>query len=186
MEADWEVEIGAAAPVIDAAWEGSLNLRLSPQLVDSIPEARAFPALKRCLVQLNSCGGEGTAPGSVAMRTTKCDVWDHGPVDPDEMEASPAQCTSAIACYIDLLPAGDQLFSGVSSAEAWVRSVVARLRARACVCCRVDMVIREAVGAGLTGVGVTAYLTACGESREAAIEAFGRALEGFNEALCDG
>ena len=37
MEADWEVEIGGGAPVIDACWDGYVDLRFNPRMDSSLP-----------------------------------------------------------------------------------------------------------------------------------------------------
>jgi len=46
MEADWEVEIGRGAPVIDALWEGFVDLSMTPERINEIEEARDFPPLR--------------------------------------------------------------------------------------------------------------------------------------------
>jgi hypothetical protein len=52
-------------------------------------------------------------------------------------------------------------------------------------CCRVDLVIRRAfVTPQLTGLGVTAYLTACGASSAEAESTLEAALARFADALC--
>ena len=47
MEADWEVEIGGDAPVIEAQWPGLVDLRANPERICEIAEASAFPPLSR-------------------------------------------------------------------------------------------------------------------------------------------
>ncbi len=96
MEADWEVEIGGQAPIIDACWEGLVDLRRFPERAAELPEARQLAGLADALVQLNST--------SSPVCTSKCDVWRPPDVDVDELDAQPEQGNCAIACYIDLLP----------------------------------------------------------------------------------
>lgn len=73
MDADDSIELGPSAPALEIPWgdpEGRLeyfNLRLEPDLVECIPEARQFPALRRFLSALNS--------DASAWQTAKCDVW---------------------------------------------------------------------------------------------------------------
>jgi hypothetical protein len=81
MEADYSVELGPAAPALELPWTdpegGSRYVALRggkdrPQaslenILDGIPEARQFPALRRFLALANS-------PQS-AWQTAKCDVW---------------------------------------------------------------------------------------------------------------
>ena len=40
MEADWEMEIGGSAPVIDAFWAGFEDLRRSPERAGALPESQ--------------------------------------------------------------------------------------------------------------------------------------------------
>jgi hypothetical protein len=107
MEADWEFELGAdaagqAAPVIDAAWPGWVDLRRSPELARQLPEAAAFPALAEALIRLNSAASP--------VWSAKCDYWsslEAGEFDPDELDAPPGCTSHATGCYIDLLPVSE-------------------------------------------------------------------------------
>ena len=45
MEADWEVEIGGDAPVIDACWEGFVDLRRAPERAGAVAGSAELPAL---------------------------------------------------------------------------------------------------------------------------------------------
>ena len=40
MEADWEIEIGGDAPVIEAHWFGFVDLRIEPSRANELPETR--------------------------------------------------------------------------------------------------------------------------------------------------
>ena len=73
MEADWEIEIGGGAPIIEAHWSGLVDLRVNPERARLLPEAQQLPALCHALVRLN-------APASPVW-TSKCDVFvpDHRP-----------------------------------------------------------------------------------------------------------
>jgi hypothetical protein len=44
MEADWEVEIGGGAAVIEAEWPGWIDLRKQPERASEIAEAAGFAA----------------------------------------------------------------------------------------------------------------------------------------------
>ena len=44
MEADWEIEVGGKAPVIEARWPGFVDLRLHPERASQFPEAAELPA----------------------------------------------------------------------------------------------------------------------------------------------
>ena len=72
MEADWEVEIGGDAPVIDAQWPGLVDLRANPERVCEIAEASAFPPLADLLLALNS---ESVAGAHIQVRRLGARTW---------------------------------------------------------------------------------------------------------------
>ena len=161
MEADWEVEIGDGTPVIHACWEGLVDLRGAPELAFQFSESRRLPALANALMQLNA----GTSP----FWTSKCDVWTPPEFDPDEMEARGQEGKCPLSCYIDLLPRPDRLWPSHADAVEECRSFCSRLRSVSLRCCRADLVIRRAlITADRHDLGVTAYLTACGPTADAA------------------
>jgi len=111
MEADWEVEIGGDAPVIDACWDGFVDLRFNPRMDSSLPpdtyrkrahglaESANLPGLAEALAQLNGLHSP--------VWTSKCDVWpvpDAADIDAGELDAPQEDATFAWACYIDLVP----------------------------------------------------------------------------------
>ena len=180
MESDWEIELGADAPVIDAAWSGWVDLRADPARIAELPEAANFPALAAALLALN-------APAS-PLWTAKCDLWpvdDPASLDPDELGATPEECAAALACYIDCLPLATSLFPTLAAGEAWIRAAVAGLRRIASPNSRADLILRRAVSATQDGFGVTAYLTACGATEADARQALGRALDAFAQVAGD-
>ena len=63
MEADWEVEVGGGAPVIDALWAGFVDLRRQPERIEEIAEAGKFPALAPLLRE----HARGGAPRAEAL-----------------------------------------------------------------------------------------------------------------------
>ena len=68
MEADWEVEVGADAPVIDGLLgraRGSVTATRERAM--TLPESRQLAGLAKALIQLNSAGSP--------VWTSKCDVW---------------------------------------------------------------------------------------------------------------
>lgn len=179
MEADWEVEIGADAPVIDAEWPGLVDLRSNPKRVEEIQEARRFPALAETLIYLNS----GDPVPLSAIWTSKCDLWTLEDWDPYEMDAKPEESQFGLGCYIDLLHRDESCFGDLSCVETWVRGYVSHLRQTACCCCRADLVLRRAVNGTLEGFGITAYISACGRDNDAAEEALAAALTAFAGAI---
>ena len=99
MEADWEIEVGGKAPVIEARWPGFVDLRLHPERASQFPEAAELPALAVALAMLNALASP--------VWTSKCDVWpvvDSAEFDPDELDAPPGCGAHAMGCYVDLLP----------------------------------------------------------------------------------
>jgi len=196
MEADWEVEIGAGAPIVEAFWPGFVDLRSAPERIGEIEEARQFPKLEEALLQLNGAASKvrlstvGDKENELVW-TSKCDTWvlnsladsNHAnQMDSDEMDATPEESVVGIACYIDLFSRAENGFSQLEQAEVWVRANVRRLRQIPVRCSRVDLIVREAVIGERDGFAVTAYVTACGADESAARAAFGNALA----ALVDG
>ena len=185
MEADWEVELGPDAPVIEPDWPGFIDLREHPERLREITEAMQFPALCDALSRLNAKifgRGQGTY-------TSKCDVWrieaanDSPAVDPFEMDALSEEATAGVACYIDLLPWPEEVFPSLQTAERWTTAMVAVLRATECRCARIDLVVRRAVLADGEGFGVTAYAQGCGASIDAAETSLSRVLAELAHAM---
>ncbi len=161
MEADWEVEVGADAPVIDGCWEGLEDLCRNPERAMTLPESRQLAGLAEALIQLNSAGSP--------VWTSKCDVWRPEEFAPDEMEASAEQGKCAIACYIDLLPRTDLQWPSPQQTIAACRSLCARLGETRLRCCRADLIVRKAwIAPDRSSIGITVYLTACGAALESA------------------
>jgi hypothetical protein len=176
MEADWEVEIGGEAPVIQAHWAGFIDLRQAPDCAGHLPEAAHLPALADTLLRLNSA--------SSPVWTSKCDVWHPDTFDPDELDAPPGERNVAIACYIDLLPRDEKPWPGPEHAVAACKSLCARLRPFALRGCRADLIVRRAfIPPGLLDLGVTAYFTACSTTSADAAAVLAAALAAFAHSL---
>jgi hypothetical protein len=174
MEADWEVEIGGDAPVIEAEWPGFIDLRMQPSRISEISEAATFLPLADLLLALNR--------ESSQVFTSKCDVWQPDP--------------SAFACYIDLLPRDGKVFSQWQQGEAFCREMVARLEGaelipeskvygatKSSLECNIALVIRQAIVGQAEGFGITAYLSAKGDSSVEAAAALAAAMAAFADAL---
>jgi hypothetical protein len=173
MEADWEMEIGGSAPVIDTSWTGFEDLRRSPERASALPETQELSGLAEALVRLNA--------DTSSVWTSKCDVWELEELDPDELDAPIGSAVSGIACYIDLLPRRDGDWADPVQAEEWCKSICSSIRAIPLGACRLDLIIRCAVIApdDRNGLGVTAYLSACGPNRGAATVVLQSALAVF-------
>lgn len=180
MEADWEFEVGGDAPVIEAMWPDFVDLRSSPERARQLPEAAQLPALAEALAKLNAA----TSP----VWTSKSDFWPHlesDAYDPDEMDAPSGCAACAMGCYIDLLPKSDQQWADPDLAAAACKQVCHLLRAVPLRCCRADLVIRRAfITPQRMGLGITAYVTACGASESEAAVALQAALAAFADAVC--
>lgn len=149
------MEIGGDAPVIDAAWIGFVDLRLTPDKANALPEVSVLPSLATALVRLN-------APDS-SFLTAKCDVWPIQPVDPFEFDAPPESALHALACYIDMVPRDAQSWTDHHVAANWCKQLCANLRGSGLCCCRADLVLRRAIGRlGQEPIGLSAYVSACG------------------------
>jgi len=179
MEADWEFEVGADVPVIEARWPGFVDLQLNPELAWQLPEADQFPALAEALAKLNA------VPSPVW--TSKCDLWPHleaDSFDPDELDAPDGGFAHAMGCYIDLLTRSELQWRIPALAEASCRQVCGRVRGVPLRSCRLDLVIRRAfIAPDLMDLGITAYLTSCGASPEAAAHTLQDALAAFADAF---
>lgn len=155
MEADWEFEIGGDAPVIVTHWPGFVDLRVDPNRSFELAEARQLHGLADVLAQLNGMDSP--------VWTCKTDVFDPGPVDPNELEATGDETKHVIACYVDLLMRSDQQWNSPLKAERACRVLCARLRNIPLKRCRVDLVVRRAhIEPDLNDLGATAYFTASG------------------------
>jgi hypothetical protein len=182
MEADWEVEIGGGAPVIDALWPGFVDLRRYPDRIGEIPEACASSPLAFLLTALNAVQSP--------LWTAKCDLWVPEGVDltvPQLTEPDPAATVTpakaAIACYIDILPVDGVVFPTWEQAEGFCRDWVARLAGISIPGSTADLIVRQAVAGDLDGFGVTAYLSVEGIDWLAVIETFADTLVAFADAL---
>src|SRR5260221_7160565 len=161
MNADWEVEIGGDAPVIEALWPGFIDLRAHPEQVAAIVETITFPPLAELLQSVNSADS--------LLWTSKCDVW------------QPAPC--AIALYIDMLPCDGLVFAQWQQAAEFCRAFVHRLARRATDECTAELVIRQAIAGEATGFGITAYVSASGSDQSQAATLLATATAGFSDAL---
>lgn len=176
MEADWEVEIGGDAPVIDGCWDGLVDLRRAPERAAELTESRQLSGLAEALTKLNSA----VSP----VWTSKCDVWRPEEFAPDEMEATDEEGKWAVACYIDLLPRTDQQWKSPEAAVDACRSVCCYLHEVRLGNCRADLIVRRAwIGSQHQSLGITAYLTGCGRSLDRARAVLTMALRALVGAI---
>jgi hypothetical protein len=175
MEADWEFEICGDAPAIEPHWTGFVDLRAAPNRAGDLPEARQLPGLADALARLNAANSP--------VWTCKTDVFTPDQIDPDELDAAGANAAHAIACYVDLLARGERQWDPIK-VEMACRELCARLREIPLRRCRVDMVVRRAhIRPGANDLGVTAYLTACGETESDAKSRLAECLLRFSQTI---
>jgi hypothetical protein len=184
MEADWEFEIGEDAPVIEARWTGFVDLRLRPELAASLSEAAAYPALIQALVRLNAAHSP--------VFTSKCDFFPSlapAEFDAGELDAAPTDAAQAMACYIDLLPSGGLGWRHPDLAAGECKRICVSLHSIPLRRCRADLIIRRVFSAHAIAtpdridLGITAYLTACGPTRDAAASALEASLAAFASSV---
>jgi hypothetical protein len=174
MEADWEIETGGDAPMIDAHWVGLVDLRREPERASLLPETHQLPVLADALRRLNTLGSR--------VWTSKCDVFVPDEFDPDELDAPRGCAVRGLACYIDLLPAPEPWKTAADAVSACGR-ICEELRAIPLRSCRADLVIREVLESGeAVSLGVTAYITAAGKDDLVAAEKLSAALAVFADA----
>lgn len=176
MDADWEVEIGGGADVIEPNWAGFVDLRRTPQAAAKLPEALKLPGLAQVLMQLNA--------EDSPVWTAKCDVWDMDGFDPLEWDVGSAGDRTGVACYVDLIPREKMHWATHTDGTEWCRQVCGRLRAIPLRSCRVDLVMRAAEFAKeRKGFAVTAYACAAGIDAIAARRRLSDALATLADTL---
>jgi len=175
VEADWEVEIGAEAPVIEPDWSGFVDLRLTPDSAYQLPELAGLPGLARGLIQLNHANSP--------VWTAKSDVWPVAEFDPVELDAEDSDADDSInsggppayflACYVDLI-ARDLIAADLIATKSlgdpisapaptqtqtqdedehsrrdrtiqWCKTLCQRLHGVPLRSCRVDLIVRRAL-----------------------------------------
>ncbi len=176
MEADWEIEVGGDAPVIDALWPGFVDLRLDSKGVNELEEIRQLPRLAEVLVRLNAASSQ--------VWTSKCDVFNPERFDSDELDAPAESAIHAMACYIDILPRSDQRWPSPNLAIYTCKRICAHLLSVPLRGCRADLVVRRALIIPVQmDLGITAYFTACGPTAADATSGLERALDEFADAI---
>ena len=168
--------MGGDAPIIDACWSGFVDLRSAPEKALQLPEVIEFPALGSALVTFNASGS--------SFFTVKCDVWPVETIDPIEFDAPTESAIHALACYIDLLRCDPESWTDPQVAIDWCKKVCSALQASSLRCSRVDLVTRSAIRpTGQSAIGVTAYVSACGRTQEAAEATLALALKRLTECI---
>ncbi len=162
--------------MIDAAWDGFIDLRANPSRVSEISETKLLSALAGILVRLNGA--------ACAVWTAKCDVWRPQGLDADELDARAVDIQFALACYLDLLPRDHAQWIAPEAVEARCREICRTLHSVPIRCCRADLVVRRAfITQEQETLGITAYLVACGATDRRAEAVLTTALSALADSL---
>jgi hypothetical protein len=166
MEADWSVEIGAGLPLIEASWNGFIDLRSTLEKVNSIEEARRHSVIRFAIELLNGADS--------ALFTTKCDCWmlAEEDIDPDEFAAARATARTGFASYIDVVERDSSRFASFEFHELRARELTSDLHKLELRQGRVDLVVRAAVAHNQNGFAMTLYAAGCGATEAEAYAAW--------------
>jgi hypothetical protein len=165
--------------VIEALWPGFVDLHHQPQRIAEVAEATAFPPLARLLLALNATRSP--------VWTCKCDVWKHPPDEPAPSNPVPVPDRAGqpvtLACYVDLLPCGDHVFTTWQHAETFCRACVTRLAPLPLAEGQVELIVRQAIAAEREGFGVTAYCSGAGHDHATATQALAAVLSALADSI---
>ncbi len=177
MEADWSVELGGDAPVIDQGWPGWIDICQDPSRIARLDEVNTFPPLGKALrwVLESNCG----------MLPTKCDFWTREElVNACEYDADSGTNSTTANCFVDLMPQAATHWMHLASAEHWAEATVKKLQGIPCRNSRVEVVLRQAFKNDLSFLGVSLYISACGISTTQAMSTLTSALPLALAATC--
>ena len=186
MFAEWTAECGAEDPVIVVPWADPsghahfVNLRAEPFDLAEIPEAEAYPALRRALRSLN-----GQRSGFL---TSKCDAWALSPEEGGEkletlrleLDLADEEAGFGFASYIDVLWRERAVFASAHVASDRLDRLVRRAARLGHAETALEAVLRPAVvdlNTPLEGFGATVYVTALAADPETSIRRWEAALE---------
>lgn len=185
MQAEYSVELSAEGPALELPWQSQdgavryLNLKLHPDLVLNIPEARKHPELSAFLSRMN-------AP-QFALETAKCDAWLASELAPEE-EVFGAACK--FVCYVDLLFSDEGRRFSLEAHERLAEQLSHLLQRAPEMAAGAEFVIRHChfhTGAiesdSRMGFCITAYITGYGDSEEEALQRWNIALKLVQHAL---
>lgn len=185
MQADYSVELGSGDPALEMPWraeDGSVryyNLKLHPDLVLNIPEARDYPELSAFLSRVNASG--------FPLETAKCDAWPGRELAVEE-EIFGATCK--FVSYVDLLFSDDDLRFSLEKHQALAEEVCNLLKRAPEMAAAAEFVVRHChyhsdgtPGNSRIGFCISAYVTGYGDSEEEARQRWTIALKLLQHAL---
>ena len=189
MQSDWSIECGADDPVVVLPWQSEdgsiryIDLRLAPEAIEQISEARQFPTLAGALQRWNEAGSP--------IYTAKCDVWSY-PAELFDADDLPGYAF-AQGSYVDLISSNPETFRSFAACESQLRIWTASARAIPLQECRCEWTLRSALTfpslavekdcAGQTGFATTLYVWGYGATPQATSFAWAEALERLIEPV---
>lgn len=185
MQADYSLELGSGDPALELPWratDGSVryfNLKLHPDLVLNIPEARNHPELSAFLTRINAAG--------FPLESAKCDAWSSRELAVEE-EVFGAACK--FVCYVDLLFSSMDLRFSLEKHEGLVEDLCKLLQRAPEIAAAAEFVVRHCHyhtgddhSDSRIGFCVTAYITGFGDSDDEARQRWTIALKLLQHAL---
>jgi hypothetical protein len=174
MQAEFSVELGGDASALEIPWQSKdsqvryYDLKSHPELVQQIPEAKAYPELASFLERISAAG--------FPLATAKCDVWSNSEVAPEEEIFGDRKFVS----YIDLVFIDQEDRCSFQKHEAFVKELCRLLSRAPEIAATVELVIRhcyyyqdnvpperepqtEESTASVTGFCITSYVTGFGD-----------------------
>ena len=137
MHADFSVELGGGAPALEIPWRSDdpgvryYDLKIHPELVQQIPEARAYPELNSFLSRINAAG--------FPLATAKCDVWSSNQVEPEEELFGDRKFVS----YVDLIFVDESDRCSFEKHETFAKDLCRLLGHAPEIAATVELVIRH-------------------------------------------
>lgn len=137
MQADFSVELGGGAPALEIPWRADdpgvryYDLKIHPELVLQIPEARAYPELNSFLSRINAAG--------FPLATAKCDVWSSSQVEPEEEIFGDRKFVS----YVDLIFVDESDRCSFEKHETFAKDLCRLLGHAPEIAATVELVIRH-------------------------------------------
>jgi hypothetical protein len=182
MDADFSIELGRDDPVLDFPWtdpSGKLayfNLKLHPELLSKIEEAKKFPELAEFLRSLNS-------PRS-PIESAKCDAWSTNELSAEEEIFA---ASHKLSSYVDILCSNWEQRQSFDFHEAFVRRLTDLLRRAPQMRASAEVSVRRCFFGQpdevREGFYLTLYVNGFGENEEFARKSWAIALKLAGNAI---
>lgn len=186
MLSDWTAACGPDDPVLVVPWADAaggvrfVNLRAEPFEIAELPEADAYPAMRRALRSLNATNS--------AFLTAKSDIWrldaENGGDALEtlglELDLADDETGFGMASYIDLLPRERRLFASAHVATDRLARLTRRIGRLPHTHAAAELTLRPAVvdlQGTLEGYSTTLYLTGVAGDPDTAQRRWEAALE---------